>query len=71
MPPTAKGSGEEGDQVEEAEGAVVEFFGVNVVTLDQPQEGLDLSIFKIEYLDGRNDNFMAGKRDTPWPGGIV
>ena len=53
------------------EGEVVEFFSVNLVTLDQPQEGLDLSVFRIEYWDGRNDNWMAGKSDVPWPGGIV
>ena len=63
MPATEGEAGEDGK--------VIDFFGINIVTLDQPQEGLDLSIFRIEYWDGRHDNWMAGKQDTPWPGGIV
>lgn len=72
--PAAEGEGgdEKGKQGEEGKvGKVIEIFGVNIVTLDQPQEGLDLSMFRIEYWDGRHDNWMAGKKDTPWPGGIV
>ena len=59
------------------EGTEVNFFTVNILTLDQPQpvgsegEGLDLSMFKIKYADGRNDNWQGGTKDVPWPGGCV
>lgn len=49
----------------------VKFFSVNMITLDQPQEGLELSNWKIEYYDGRTDNWQAGLRNTPWPGGCI
>ncbi|KIY00864.1 uncharacterized protein Z520_03530 [Fonsecaea multimorphosa CBS 102226] len=52
-------------------GTVHEFFSINALSLDQPQEGLDLSTFKMRYVDGRNDNWAAGMRDAPWPGGAV
>jgi hypothetical protein len=54
----------------EFKGQVVNFFSVNVTTLDQPQEGLDLSTFTVKYVSGRDDNWMAGLKDTPYPGGI-
>jgi hypothetical protein len=44
---------------------------VNIVTLDQPQEGLELSEWKIRYCDGLHDNQMAGLRDGPWSGGVL
>lgn len=59
-----QGNGGEGGQE-------VVFFAINLVTLDQPQEGLDLSTYKMEYCDGRNDNWMAGMQEHPWPGGVV
>jgi hypothetical protein len=46
------------------------FFLVNLRTIDQPQEGIDLSEVKIKYLDMLHDNFQAGKKDTPWSGGL-
>ncbi|KIW32510.1 uncharacterized protein PV07_04047 [Cladophialophora immunda] len=52
-------------------GTMHEFFSINAVTLDQPQDGLDLSQFKMRYVDGRNDNWGAGVKDVPWPGGAV
>src|SRR5437016_251512 len=55
----------------EFEGTVVNFFRINILTLDQPQEGLDLSQWKITYADGRNNNWKAGTRDAPWPGGCT
>ena len=55
----------------EFQGAVHKFFTINALTLDQPQEGLDLSTWKMMYVDGRNDNWAAGPKDTPWPGGCV
>jgi hypothetical protein len=55
----------------EYEGKVFEYFTINILTLDQPQEGLDLSTWKIKYWDGRNDNWKDGMRDVPWSGGCV
>jgi hypothetical protein len=49
----------------------VDFFSLNLNTLDQPQEGLDLSKFKIEYWDGLHNNWQAGKAEKPYSGGIV
>ena len=51
--------------------SMVDFFALNLVTLDQPQEGLDLSVFRIQYWDGRRDLWMNGCKQVPWPGGIV
>lgn len=47
------------------------FFSVNMNTVDQPQDGLDVSQLKIDYLDGLTDNFGAGLRDKPFPGGMA
>lgn len=47
-----------------------EFFAVNLATIDQPQEGIDLSKTKINYCDGLNDNWWAGLKDEPWAGGL-
>lgn len=55
----------------EFDGVAHEFFTLNILTLDQPQEGLDLSHVKMRYWDGRNDNFQGGLRDVPWPGGCI
>ncbi|KIV95323.1 hypothetical protein PV10_02993 [Exophiala mesophila] len=55
----------------EFQGVKYPLFTINILTLDQPQEGLELSDFKIMYSDGRNDNWAAGSRDTPWPGGCI
>jgi hypothetical protein len=52
-------------------GQMVEFFQINVVTLDQPQEGLDLSQWKMIYVDGRNDNFEAVRGEKPFSGGVL
>jgi len=53
----------------EAFGAKHDAFSINLLTLDQPQDGLDLSKFKVGYIDGKHDNWMAGLQDTPWPEG--
>lgn len=54
------------------EGRQIEFFTINLVTLDQPEgEGLDLSTFRIGYWDGRHDNWKAEIKNGPWPHGIV
>ncbi|KIX07135.1 uncharacterized protein Z518_05112 [Rhinocladiella mackenziei CBS 650.93] len=55
----------------EYQGVTHEFCSLNILTLDQPQDGLDLSKFKIQYWDGRNDNWQGGTKDVPWPGGCV
>jgi hypothetical protein len=48
-----------------------DFFSVNLLSLDQPQEGLEFSNLKIQYWDGRHDNWKAGPKDTPWPCGTI
>jgi len=53
------------------EGQTFDFFSIGLTTLDQPQEGLDLSEWKYNYCDGRTDNFAAGMADTPWKGGAL
>lgn len=55
----------------EYNGKTVQYFSINLNTLDQPQDGLDLSLFKMKYADGLHDNFMAGGKDVPWPNGAV
>lgn len=53
-------------------GRKYDLFAFNAKTLDQPQEGLDLSEFKYRYVDGLNDAFDKGtKDDGPWPHGSV
>ncbi|KEF53854.1 uncharacterized protein A1O9_10256 [Exophiala aquamarina CBS 119918] len=53
----------------EYQGENHEFFTINILTLDQPQPGLDVSKFKIVYTDGRNDAFEM--RDQPFLGGML
>ncbi|KAF2482349.1 Mss4-like protein [Neohortaea acidophila] len=48
-----------------------DFFGVNLVTLDQPQDGLELNEAKFTYWDGLHNNWDAGKQDHPFPGGLL
>lgn len=55
----------------EYQGQLHRFFSVNVTTIDQPQDGFDLSRLKIRYVDGLNNNWGAGPKDVPWPGGAV
>ena len=61
----------DGEDPPEAEDGMVDFFALNLVTVDQPQEGLDLSVFGVQYWDGRRDNWKSGCKEEPWPGGIV
>jgi hypothetical protein len=53
------------------EGHEVDAFGINIASLDQPQEGLDLSEFRIKYWDGRSDNWAAGQKERPYSGGCL
>jgi hypothetical protein len=55
----------------EWKGETIEFFHFNVATLEQPQDGLDLSQWKMSYTDGRNDRFENVRDDVPWPGGVL
>lgn len=55
----------------EYEGSLIKIQSVNVLTLDQPQEGLELSEWKIEYWDARTDNWAGGKKEKPWTSGLV
>jgi hypothetical protein len=50
-----------------------EFYSVNVLTLDQGQgEGqVDLTKFKMLYWDGKGENWAAGAKDHPYPGGCI
>jgi hypothetical protein len=40
-----------------------DFVSINLNSLDD----FDRGAVAIEYWDGRNNNWMAGKRATPWP----
>lgn len=44
---------------------------VNVATIDQPQEGLDLNNVMIGYVDGLTNSQFKGTQDKPFPGGLV
>lgn len=55
----------------EYEGQKHDLFSVHLGTLDQPQDGLELSKFKIKYWDGLHDNWMGGEKEEPWSGGCV
>lgn len=53
------------------EGQWLGYFALNLCTIDQPQEGIELSRFKIKYVDGLHDNHAAGTHDMPWEGGLL
>lgn len=54
----------------EYEGQIIKFFTVNLASIDQPQDGIDLSKATFSYWDGRNDNWAAGPKDRPFAGGF-
>jgi hypothetical protein len=54
----------------EVHGTTYPFFTVNAQTLDQPQEGLDLSKIQLQYFDMLTNNFTGGLKDVPWPCGL-
>lgn len=58
------------DGVGEVDGKDTEYLKINALTLD-PDQDIDFTKFKIEYWDGKNDNWKAGPRDQPYPGGCV
>lgn len=49
-------------------GHKINHMSINAVTLDQGQ-GVDLRKFKMEYWDGKENNWLAGLKDEPWDGG--
>jgi hypothetical protein len=51
----------------ELNGEMVSMF-INAVTLDQGQD-LDLRKFKVMYWDGKENNWAAGLKEEPYPGG--
>jgi hypothetical protein len=50
-----------------------EFYSVNVLTLDQGegQSEADLTKLRMVYWDGKGENWDAGGKEKPWPGGCV
>ena len=52
------------------EGNSFPFFMVNVMSIDQPQDGVDLGKVKLKYYDGLTNNFNAAPTDTPAPKGL-
>ena len=54
----------------EWEGAKHEFFTINLSSIDQPQEGVDLSKVKLSYCDGLRDNWHAGLSEKPYSCGL-
>jgi hypothetical protein len=50
------------------EGKEVHNMSINAVTLD-PDQGVDLRAFKVEYWDGKGENWTAGVAEKPYPGG--
>lgn len=49
---------------------MIKFFNINVASIDQPQEGLDVSKVKLSYCDGLNDNWAAGLKEAPFASGL-
>ncbi|KAE9371932.1 hypothetical protein N431DRAFT_426495 [Stipitochalara longipes BDJ] len=47
-----------------------EWLRINALSLD-PDQGLDFTKFKMEYWDGKNNNWKAGPSDVPYPGGAL
>lgn len=60
-----------GDGFYEIEGKKHEFFVVNLATIDQPQEGIDLSEWKMSYCDGLTNNWMDRREGKPFNGGLL
>lgn len=54
----------------EIQGRQMDLFAINLATVEQPQEGVELSEVKIVYVDGLHDRFMSFG-EKPWRGGLV
>jgi len=50
------------------EGQTVKNFSINAVTLD-PDQGVDLREFQMQYWDGKGENWKAGLAEKPYAGG--
>ena len=48
-----------------------DLFVVNLATVDQPQDSIDLSSTKVRYFDMLNNNYGGGLKEAPWPNGLV
>ncbi|KAK2753135.1 60S ribosomal protein L3 [Onygenales sp. PD_40] len=48
--------------------AGMEVFTLNGLTIDAGQ-GLDWSVVRLKYWDGRNDAWLQGSKEEPWPHG--
>lgn len=57
----------------EFNGKTIPFSSLNALTLDQEQMvgSMDMTKWKMEYFDGKNDNWLAGTKDVPWAQGCV
>lgn len=55
----------------------VPFFSLNALTLDleglsgEEKEAMDMRNWRIQYWDGRHDNWQAGAKEVPWEGGCI
>ncbi|MCJ1443508.1 MAG: hypothetical protein MMC23_004006 [Stictis urceolatum] len=49
-------------------GKRIDVFSLNVMTLDQPQEGIELSQAGFEYWDRKGEGWKQGPQTRPWPG---
>ena len=54
----------------ESNGKRNNLFVVNLSSVDQPQDGVDLSQVKLSYFDLLNDNFAGSLKEKPWPYGL-
>jgi hypothetical protein len=55
---------------ENVDGKDAECLKINALTL-HPEQGIDFMKFKMEYWDGKNDNWKSGPRNQPYPGGCL
>jgi hypothetical protein len=55
----------------EVQGNKHDLFMVNACTIDQPQDGVDLSKMKIMYFDMLTNNMTGGLKEQPWPHGLI
>ena len=51
--------------------AKYDFFNVNAASIDQPQDGFDLSEVKLSYWNGLNNDWMSGMKEVPFSGGLT
>ncbi|GAM90837.1 hypothetical protein ANO11243_088830 [Dothideomycetidae sp. 11243] len=55
----------------EYEGREIHFFAIDPKSLDQPQEGLEMSEFKVKYHNMLADEMAPPRPDRPHPGGLI